>query len=123
MNSENGFEVLTSKEQKIVLENFFGAYPFTRWGRIDWEKINNKVLVEYIDEIGPRLAANKKDNNDPCYIIWGMDNLPIIKACLNDILNNIDDVTAVGPDTWLYCPKGGWIIEFYHEGEVTLGLE
>ncbi|MGQ0437679.1 CDI toxin immunity protein, partial [Bacillus sp. B-TM1] len=55
------------------------------------------------------------------YIIWDEASLPIIKTNLHQILQVIDDVTAVSFDTWLYSPNLGYAIEFYHEGEVRIG--
>lgn len=54
------------------------------------------------------------------YIIWTDSTLPIIKCNINDILKNIDDVLAVSFDTWLISVDMKEIIEFYHEGAVTI---
>ncbi|WP_435868787.1 CDI toxin immunity protein [Bacillus mycoides] len=45
----------------------------------------------------------------------------MLYANSNDILRNIDDVTAVGSDTYLFCPNN-FVIEFYHEGEIIIGF-
>ncbi|BEV38185.1 hypothetical protein BSB_12580 [Bacillus stercoris] len=35
-------------------------------------------------------------------------------------LNVIDDVTAVGSDTFMFS-ESGYVIEFFHDGDVTIG--
>ncbi|WP_308728038.1 hypothetical protein [Bacillus sp. MYb209] len=50
------------------------------------------------------------------YIIWDEASLPIIKTNLHQILQVIDDVTAVSFDTWIYSQDVGYVIEYYHEG-------
>ena len=40
---------------------------------------------------------------------------------IDDILDNIDDVLAVSFDTWLISVDMKRLIEFYHEGDITLG--
>lgn len=54
------------------------------------------------------------------YIIWTDAEIPIIKSSIDDILENIYDVLAVSFDTWLISVDMKDIIEFYHEGAVTI---
>lgn len=46
--------------------------------------------------------------------------LPVIQSKIYPLLNVIYDVTAVGLDTWLFCPDGGYAIEFFHKYEIYL---
>lgn len=55
------------------------------------------------------------------YVIWPDAEIPIIKCNIDDILDNIDDVLAVSFDTWLISVDMKRLIEFYHEGDITLG--
>jgi hypothetical protein len=52
--------------------------------------------------------------------MWNDASCPIIKSKLSLILDKIDDVTAVSFDTWLFNFDNGYIVEFYHEGEVMM---
>ena len=46
----------------------------------------------------------------------------IMESKLDKILEFFDDVEAVSPNSWFYCPLDGWVIEIYHDGSITLGL-
>ncbi|WP_428829526.1 CDI toxin immunity protein [Paenibacillus durus] len=52
------------------------------------------------------------------YIVWSHGTNPVLEAGLEKIIKNIDDVTAVSPDVWLYKPNK-YVIEFFHEGTIT----
>ena len=54
--------------------------------------------------------------------MWDNANLPCLKSELKNIIKSIDDVTAVSFDTWVVSSDYNIIIEFYHEGEITLGV-
>lgn len=56
------------------------------------------------------------------YVMWDNANLPCLKSELKNIIKSIDDVTAVSFDTWVVSSDYNIIIEFYHEGEITLGV-
>nr|WP_227495998.1 hypothetical protein [Bacillus mycoides] len=56
------------------------------------------------------------------YVLWSTGTVPVLYTNLNNALHNIDDVTAVGSDTYLFCPNN-FVIEFYHEGEIIIGLK
>ena len=53
---------------------------------------------------------------------WDEATRPAVKSDLHHVLNHIEDVTIVSFDTWLFSPAEKYVIEFYHEGEVTIGL-
>lgn len=47
--------------------------------------------------------------------------LPIIKSNLVTIIECIDEISAVEPDTWLLSLNYNEVIEVYHEGKITVG--
>jgi hypothetical protein len=58
------------------------------------------------------------------YIIWGDANLPSVKCILEDVLANIEMAVFLGGTSlWLYNPIQKWVVEFYHEGDITIGFE
>lgn len=119
---ENNYEILTEDEKNKILNDFENKFKFTNWGRIDWNKIMAKVQVDYATEIKPKLMNNTSKDSINVYIIWDEINLPILKSDLSTIIDVIDDVTAVSFDTWLFLPNEGVTIEFYHDGEITIGI-
>ncbi|UYX52452.1 hypothetical protein M3Y14_29355 [Bacillus thuringiensis] len=74
-----------------------------------------------MEEIEPFLYNRYSLQSNIVYIIWDEASLPIIKTNLHQILQVIDDVTAVSFDTWIYSQDVGYVIEYYHEGEVRIG--
>ncbi len=45
-----------------------------------------------------------------------------MKTNLQNALQVLDDVLAVAPDTFMYNIEEGYVIEFYHDGKITVGL-
>lgn len=56
------------------------------------------------------------------YILWSGGDSPCLIAKLDRIIHCIGDVTCVGGDQFIFCPEIGVVIEFYHEGEITIGF-
>lgn len=101
-------------EKGIMIYNkFMQMIPFLPWG-IDWDKFDVFRKINSLDKLEESCI------NRYFYIIWGKD-LPIIKSDIKTISNYIYDIVAVSPDTWLLAENYDEIIEFYHEGKVTVG--
>ncbi|MCW9134405.1 hypothetical protein OF830_26875 [Bacillus paramycoides] len=113
--------VFEGEEREKFLNSFENSFPITTWARIDWDKIQNYLDIYHIDEIEPYLYNRYSLHSNIVYIIWNEASLPIIKTNLHQILQVIDDVTAVSFDTWIYSQDVGYVIEYYHEGEVRIG--
>ena len=95
-------------------------YPISINGRIDWAKVGYKQKVNSCNEIISVLQKHFDSVNLDVLIIWDGAHLPVLKSNLSKILMYIDDVTAVGFDIWLFCPEQKYVIEFYHEDEITV---
>ena len=116
-------EVLSQEETSQLIKEFSDIYPITFYGRIDWQKVSLKISIKLLSEIFQSLKMHHKDLTAPIYIFWDSGPFSAVKSSLDIALDNIDDITAVSFDTWIYCPTEGWVIELYHDGEVTLGFE
>ncbi|MPQ25755.1 CDI toxin immunity protein [Bacillus paralicheniformis] len=116
------------EQKEILSEELTGEYfnslskqfPITSWARIDWEKVKNKKRIEYSDELFKWLEDNGITDTS-VIILWNPSDDPAVKTTLENALAVIDDVTAVGSDTFMYSELG-YVIEFYHDGEVTVGM-
>lgn len=107
---------MDNEEELLVYNNFKNKLVFTPW-RIDWkegEKIRNIKHIQFESELK---SFCSKDNY---YIIWGK-GLPIIRCDLNSIIRHLDDIRAVDADTWLFSTDYNEVIEFFHEGIITVG--
>ena len=107
--------------KKIILE-FDKIFPLTSWGRIDWDKIKKNKKVSLLEEIIPTIKGEGRSFSNLIYVIGSDITIPIFESKLDKILEHFDDVEAVSHNTWLYCPSDGWVIEFYHDGETTIGF-
>lgn len=115
---KDNYTIVSDDEKIKILNKLENKFPFTRWGRIDWDKIIKKDEVDNILEVKEKLL----NSNMEIYIIWDEVNLPIIKTDLFSVIDVIYDVTAVSFDTWLFSVDEKSIIEFYHEGEIKIGF-
>jgi len=110
-------------DQNKIIEKMLSKFPITFYGRINWKNIPKKCSILSPDKILSILKKRNALDNNQIYIIWSDSTVPIVKSSLENVLNNFDDVEAVSPDTWIYSPSAGWLIEFYHDGDITLGFE
>ncbi|MDN4593692.1 hypothetical protein NWF35_07225 [Polycladomyces subterraneus] len=63
-------KVLSKKETNRLFTELGEKYPFTDWGRIDWEKVKNRFYMESSDEIIKYLKREIPQLNSIVYIIW-----------------------------------------------------
>ncbi|WP_013334514.1 hypothetical protein [Gloeothece verrucosa] len=118
------FKIFSEVETEEIFAKFENTFPISAWGRIKWEKIQQKIEVKSVSEIIPDLNQYfSAEKLDKIYILWDNGSLPAIEAPLIQVLNVIDDVTAVSFDTWLFSPILEYVVEFYHEGDITIGIK
>ncbi|WP_237071922.1 hypothetical protein [Priestia flexa] len=85
--------------------------------------MSNHAEVNTVDEIISFLDQNANEYSNVVYVIWDEGTLPIIQTTLDKVLKDIDDVTAVSFDTWIFSPSTGYVIEIFHDGEVRVGFK
>jgi hypothetical protein len=107
-------EVFNRDKSAELFNKFEQNLLFTKWGRIDWEVLKKDFIVTPLSTL---------DELDIlyCYIFWDEYSLPVIKAEFDKVCKNLDDVLAVSFDTWILSLTGNIVIEFYHEGNRTIG--
>jgi hypothetical protein len=114
--------LLSEVETAEVFKSFTSMFPITDWGVIDWTEVSNKCIINNLEEI-VCIINNRKGNGDKnVFILWNDNSLPSISVNLEDALYVIDDITAVSFDTWLYNAEDMYIVEFHHEGKITIGF-
>lgn len=93
-------------------ENIISVLHFNRLGHIKREEY---ISFREISEKDIEIFLNES-----CYIVYSDVTVPKIKTTIENVLKNLDDVLAVSFDTWLIVETKRVIIEFYHEGDITL---
>ena len=119
---EKDAKLFYGREDQKICAVFDNIFPLTRWGRIDWQKVPISTEIFTAQDIVDQLKKNFVNFDSSIYILWNEGSLSAIKSDLVLVLNNIDEVTPVSFDPWLFCPTSKYVIEFYHEGEVTFGI-
>jgi len=114
--------IALESEQDKIMNEFCEKLPWTTWGRIDWDAVEKKYPIELLADISVALKKEYKSGDEPIYIIWSHGDNPMIETILEEVLRNFEDVEAVSPDKFLYCPSEGWVVEIFHDGDITLGI-
>lgn len=83
----------------------------TECGRIDWD-----AYIRVTECVPEELPPGS------WYIVWSDPEQPILRCDLQVILSCLEDVLAVAFDTWLVSEQLDRVVEFYHEGAVTMGM-
>ena len=106
-----GNEVIVFSQEKSeeIYRKFEEEYSFTPYGRIDWK--NDEYHETTIEELNKSFY----DEAERCLVIWSHGTDPVIEAKIIEIINNIDSLTMVSPDVWLYKEKD-YVIELFHDG-------
>lgn len=102
------YKIAKLYEEKMALANL----RLTEFGRLDFRSCKGSR--------GMSLSELKALPDFECYIIYSDAELPVIKCRFGQVLDCLDDVLAPAFDTWILDENYSKIIEFYHEGEITL---
>jgi hypothetical protein len=114
--------VLSPQETRDVRRQLRQKVPFTFWGRIDWEHVNHVVQVRSLEEILPILLENGREEHDGVFILWDETTRPALLTVLQSVIRHIETVLMVSFDTWIINRDEHYVIEFYHEDEITIGF-
>lgn len=119
-----GANLLPKEESDKLTTIFKTIFPITAWGKIDWNKIDQKIDIGYDPHaIIPALKKLLQNTIDESvYIEWSTASIPIIQTNLIDIINHFDDVTCVSFEKFIFNPTQGYIIEILPSDQMTVGL-
>lgn len=93
---------------------FEAEFKINLYGRIEWDS------YKAYEEMDENTFGNRYMNQEEYYyILWSHGSDPVIKARLNQIVKNLEDVTAVSPDIWIYREERQ-VIEIFHDGIVRV---
>lgn len=114
-------QVMSINETEYLFTKMIKNFPMTSWRRVDWDRVDRKIKIDSIED-GINILKEKQLTDDDIYILWDEITLPAIKTKIRDVEKAIYDITAVSFDTWIFCPSNKYLIEFYHEDEITLAF-
>ena len=115
-------EVLSIEKTNEIFKELTKLFPMTSWGRVNWEKVEKKMEIPQTDSITRYLKGNNESYDKTVILLWDEATLPAVKTNLEKVIAVIDDVTAVSFNTWIFSPNSRYLVEYYHEKEVILGI-
>lgn len=117
-------QLLPKEESDYLSKLFDKMFPITKWGKIDWSKIDKKITIGYNpQQIIPALQKLMTQPVDKTiYIEWSTASIPVIKTNLDSLINHFDDVTCVSFEKFIFNPHQGYIIEILPSDEMTIGI-
>ncbi len=123
LRKEGEVIVLSKEESNEVIKEFKEIVPLDSFvGKVDFNQIPRKKEIVDDEDILEELYKNHVNVNEQVYVFWFNADLPVIKTSIKNIINVIDEVLSVDFDTWIFCPKERYVVEYYHEGETFLGF-
>lgn len=126
LTNEGEVTILSHEQSKNVEHSFEESIPFDDsfvHYKIDFSQMpRKKEIIDVAEDILGELQKNGVDIDEQVYVIWSDPTLPVIRTTIKSVINVIHDVLAVSADTWIFCPKERYVVEFYHEGETFLGF-
>ncbi|MCC7414948.1 MAG: hypothetical protein IT346_02540 [Epsilonproteobacteria bacterium] len=115
--------ILSPEEDMLLTDLFEKHFPITKWGKIDWEKIDHKIEIGYDPEdivsSLERLLGKKVDTT--VYILWSSAGSPGIKTDLNKIAEFFDAVISVAPEKFIFNLELGYILEILVSDKMMIG--
>ena len=120
--------ILSPEETDNQWELLHQMFTFTRNGKIIWDDINKKRLVDKSGEdiVDTLHSLLQKPLDKDVYIQWSTVNLPIIKTNLDAALAILEDVRKVFPEIFLFNPQQGYVIEilrrYPNKVQIIVGL-
>ncbi|WP_019123899.1 hypothetical protein, partial [Brevibacillus massiliensis] len=117
-----GTFVLSKEKGQDIYGAFQSAYPFTRWGRIDWDQIGCYHEFDTIEDTVSYICSCTEEARIAVFILWGYGHDPVLQTELPRIVPAFDDITAVGGNQWIFSATHGFVIELFHDGDIRLCL-
>jgi hypothetical protein len=86
-------EILEDSESGTITRNMTGCFPIAFWGRINWDKVHNKIVLTSDDifTIPTVLTNHSFDTSVPIYLIAGDYNTPVVKTSLLKSWDTFED--------------------------------
>lgn len=115
--------ILSEEETNEIINEFEENIPGDPFiPKVDFSQISRKKKIVADEDILEELYKNNIDVKEPVYVFWNDADLPAIKTSITNVINVIEDVISVSFDTYIFCPKERYFVEYYHEGETFLGF-
>lgn len=108
MAALGSYKVVRKFEEKLL----FRSLHFTDGGRLDFHRYKSARDVS--------LGELMRLSDFPCVVVFSDTQLPPIKCCFKRVLECLNEVLTASRCVWIMDDDRTRVIEFYHNGEVTM---
>ena len=110
-------KILDAEKTQELVEGMQNAYPWTDYGRLQWENINVRVELNSIGEL-----ANYFPMDREVFVVLDQGDIPAVQTTIEEFIANEDGFLAVGFYTWLMLPGWSHLLEC-HERYARLAAQ
>jgi hypothetical protein len=99
--------------------------PQTSWGAIDWNDISpveqrtTRTVVEAA-ELFAQLVLRYVNPDSEVVLFWGNLVVPSVALPARVAAENAEEVLATSHDVWLFAIDERVLLEYFHEGRLTV---
>ncbi|KKQ48685.1 MAG: hypothetical protein US69_C0016G0017 [candidate division TM6 bacterium GW2011_GWF2_38_10] len=113
---KNDVEILTQEQDCFFIKLFEILFPLMFFGNINWELVKYKQQLNSQKDI-----LNTYSSDELIIIFWNYGEQFGIKTTLKKFLELFDQLICVAPDTFVFFPNYNCVVEFHHDGTITMG--
>ncbi|MEB3057513.1 hypothetical protein [Bacillus pseudomycoides] len=114
--------IFSQKKSQQITTNLINSFPITVSGKIDWEQIDNQLIVPNKERLISLIRANKLDFDEQIFILWDNYEIPVVSTNLDKVFQSLVDVDAVSFYYWLLDKEYRFVIEIKDEEMIRVGF-
>jgi len=116
-------KILSRETTKAIFALFEEACPINLEGRIHEKEMRAYERVYDVNQVVSTLQQLLNTSLDPSiYVLWNNAHIPAVQTCLNQALENFDNIACVAPDFWFFNLYQEYVVEFHHTYGFSVGL-
>ncbi|PEX12439.1 hypothetical protein CN452_28445 [Bacillus cereus] len=114
--------IFSREKSKQIATNLMNLFPITVSRRIDWEQIDNQLIVSNKEQLISLIRANQLDFDEQIFIIWDNYEIPVVSTNLDKVFQSLVDIDAVSFYYWLLNKEYKFVIEINDEELIRVGF-
>ncbi|PGF06099.1 hypothetical protein COM59_26335 [Bacillus pseudomycoides] len=114
--------IFSQEKSQQIATNLINSFPITVSGKIDWEQIDNQLIVPNKERLISLIRTNKLDFDEQIFILWDNYEIPVVSTSLDKVFQSLIDVDAVSFYYWLLDKEYRFVIEIKDEEMIRVGF-
>src|SRR6266699_2233091 len=117
--------LLNIEESREAESRSLNRLPQTSWGAIDWsaapfiEQCTTRTEVEAAERFA-QLVLQYVGADSEVVLFWGNLVVPSLSLTARIAAENAEEVLATSHDVWLFGIEERLLVEYFHEGRITV---